>query len=123
MNVVPAGVHHTDLLTEVVGAHRRCEGVGCVLRYRQSVHVGSNRDRVAGKPTAENAHDARVCHIDDDFVEAQSSEVLRHERGGHELTIAKFRILMDLVPELDDLPNETFDRGIDAGVLGSDGRG
>jgi hypothetical protein len=49
--------------------------------------------------------------------------MLRDERGGHELTVAQFWILMDPVSELDDLFNETVDRGIDSGILGKNGRG
>ncbi len=122
MDVVAAGVHHADLLAEVLGAHGRLERVGRVLGDRERVHVRADGDHRPRRAPSQQPHHTGFCHAGRD-LEPETLEVLGDELGGLELAIAELRVLVNPMSQLRDLREHPFDLGSDPFRLADGGRG
>ena len=101
MDVVAARVHHPDVLTEMRRAHFRREREVGFLGDGQGVHVRANGDDRSGA-AAFQERDYAVSGNSRLDLQAERFEVSGHERGGLLLTIRQLRVLVDLMPDLDD---------------------
>ena len=74
----------------VAGAHLRGEGQAGLLRHRQRVHVGAQRDDGAGQRAAQHAHHAGLRDAGA-HLEAERGEPLGHHGGRARLAVATAR--------------------------------
>ena len=123
MTVVAAGVHHADALAVPFGTHLRCKRQIDLLRHRQGVHIGPQRDHRAGHAALEQADDAGVGHAGADLVEAERAQVLGDDAGGAEFAIAEFGVLVQVAPPGDHLGFDGAGSVVDTGVQRKAGDG
>ena len=99
--VVPAGVHHAHLLAAPARAGAAGKGEVHLLRDRQGVHVGAQRDHGA-RPGAAARH---ADHAGDGdalaHLVAEAPQVPRHEARGAHLLVPQFRVLVDVAAPAD----------------------
>jgi len=107
VDVVPAGVHDSDFLTQVAGPYGRLEWKGSLLGHGERVHVGPDRDGGAGFPAAQERHDPVVRDAGPHFETELAAEVCDQARGLF-LAVGKLRVLVHLVAQRD---NGGFDSG------------
>ena len=101
VDVVPAGVHDPDFLTQVAGPYGRLERKGSLLGHGERVHVGADRDGGAGFPAAQERHDPVVRDAGPHFETELAAEV-RDQARGLFLAVGKLRVLVHLVAQLND---------------------
>jgi hypothetical protein len=101
VDVVPARVHHADLLPHVRRLHFRREGqIGC-FGHRQCVHVGADRDHRTGQRSLEQPDHARVRDAGP-HLEAELPEIVGHERRRLFFPVRQLRKLVQLVTDRGD---------------------
>ena len=101
MVVMAARMHDSDRLTVVLRTDSR--GIRKIDEFgnRKSVHVSAQGNYRLRAGPSEVAHDARVGYFGSDF-HTESVQVVCHEGGGSEFTVAEFRMGMDISPPLND---------------------
>ena len=102
MIVVPARVHHADVLAVVPRAHGGLEGQVDHLRDGQRVHVGAQRDDAARTSAAQHADNAGSADALPHF-QSERAQVLRHERGGAHFLPRQLGMLVDVTAPRHDL--------------------
>ncbi|MNZ69875.1 hypothetical protein D3C78_881900 [compost metagenome] len=81
MGIVPAGMHHRTVLAHVPGDRRGREWQTGGLPHRQRVHVGAQRDDLAGQTALQQPHHAMAANTRGD-LHAQRAQMVRHQPGG-----------------------------------------
>ena len=115
VRVVPARVHHADLLAAPLRLHLR--GVGDVefLGDRQRVHVGPKRDHPSGLAAAQDADDAGLRHAGAN-LQAQLAQVVGDDAGRARLLVAEFRVLVEVAAPGDDASGHVRGAPVDLGL-------
>ena len=95
MVVVPAGVHHADVLSVVLRAYTRAKRHVDLLGHGQSVHIGAQCDNASGTTTAQHANNAVPTHIRT-HLHPQRAQMRRHEASRAHLLTTQLRMLVDV---------------------------
>ena len=91
VGVVPTGVHHTLIHRLVVDLILLVDG--------QRIHVGADKNNVAGSLTAPNkAGYAGGCDSSPDILDAELAKAVHYERSGFEFLKSEFRMLVQVTP-------------------------
>ena len=109
VDIVPARVHDTDVLSQIDRPFHRQERQVGGLGHRQRVHVGPDGDDRSRTPATQHSYYAGMGNPGID-LEAQLTEVLRYETRGLELAVAELGVLVDALPYLHDLGQYPLDR-------------
>ncbi|MCY1429635.1 hypothetical protein D9M71_455600 [compost metagenome] len=102
MGIVTAGMHHRTVLAHVFGDHLGREGQAGRFLHRKRVHVGAQRDDLAGQAALEKPHHAMASDTRGD-VHAQLAQMIRHQLGGANFLAGKFRVLVYVTSPRHDL--------------------
>ena len=102
MRVVSAGMHHADLLAEVLGLHRGLERQVGFLDHRQGIHVGAQRHHRSRLAALEQADHAGFRDAGFHF-HAELAQMVRHPFAVLDLAVRELRILVGVAPPVDDL--------------------
>ncbi len=106
--IMPAGMHHSYVLTTPIGPCDGREGQARRLRYRQRVHVSAECNARARTAAADQRrHHARHRNLFPHLV-TQRAQVLRDDRGSPGFLVAKLWVLMNVSSPPD---HSCFDRG------------
>src|SRR5439155_2380964 len=98
MNVMSARVHDSDLLSQIVGSHRRLERERSIFSDRQGVHVCADSNDRPRFPALEQADHSVMRHAGS-YFQTQFSQVIGHQTRGLFFAIGELGILMDLVAD------------------------
>ena len=114
--VVAAGVHHADFLAAILGRRRGLERQVDLLRHRQCVHVGAQRDRRARacRPSACRPRRCARCPC------ALRCPCLRNCFGDDlrraDFAVAEFRVLVEIPAPGDHLRHHRGGGGVERGI-------
>ena len=100
MGVVPAGVHHADLLAAPRRRRLGCERQIDLLRHGQGVHVGAQRDDGTRLAARQYGHDAGVRHPFAHRV-PEALQVGGDKSRRAEFAVSELRMLVDVAAPRD----------------------
>ena len=92
-----------DGLAAIRRRDARRERQPSVFGDRQRVHVGAQRDARAGMRAAQDAADAGRRDAGAHVLEAERTQVLRHQRGGTRLVLPEFWMGVEVAAPRDDV--------------------
>jgi hypothetical protein len=113
--VVPAGVHHAHLLAAPARAGAAGKGEVHLLRDRQGVHVGAQRDDRAGLAAAQR-RDHAMAGDAGLRLETKAAQALRHVLRCLGLTVRQLRMLMQVAAPREHLLLDRRRACVDVGV-------
>jgi hypothetical protein len=102
MRIVAAGVHHANALAVVLRRDGGLEGDVHLLRDRQRVHVGPQRDHRAGTRAPQHGDHARLRHALAHF-EREAFQLGSDDARRPHLTVPKLRVLVQVTAPGDHL--------------------
>jgi hypothetical protein len=98
--IVPAGMHHTRLLSIIGGRNSRFERQVYPLSYGEGIHVGTKGDHRSGLTPTQNAHYSCSGHPFL-YLNTQGAQVVGYHFSSTRFFVAQFRVLVDVASPVD----------------------